>query len=128
MMTKYSLSAAGFLFAILLAGCGTANTVTVAYQPLGGFKAWDFGSPAGSGFATYHVYMLRGIANTDKEPQSFTFRTTKISTINKGKVVTLPTVPPKFFLPGDFIKHVPAQETASIAFGEGVMFIVEGPG
>lgn len=141
-MRTYILRVSGLVLALLMGACAnTAVThlVTVAYQNIGDFQAWgpfdgaDGTLEKGSKISgTYHVYMLRGIANTDTHPQAFTFHADQVSTVNHSHIDTniWPAVnmPEHFLAPPYLTMDVPPGMTQTIPIGNGVMFIVFEPG
>jgi hypothetical protein len=118
------------LVATLFAAC-THSTI-VSYQPLGDFQSWGpFGitpsKAGGDATGTYHLYMLRGIANP-QDAAVFAFDINRVSTVNndnvqKGTSLML-AAPPEFFLAPNFTKTVTSGSSHEELPGGGVFFVV----
>ncbi len=102
--------------------------VTITYQPLGDFQQWQFDNNSGANSSgVWHLYMLRGVANTDQKPQPFTFNINQVQGHGKTPVENgslEANFPDGYLLPLTYSKGVVPGATETVPYGTGVFFMV----
>ncbi len=122
-----------FLFTGLSSCDKKDEVVSVTYQQLANFPSWYLSGKGGAdATGMWHVYMLRGIVNQDKNAQPFTFDIQKV-TIKSGGNLNSSFSPmnaannelPGVTIPIEFKASVPAKSVYTIDNGTGVLFFIK---